>query len=163
MSEDRHGWDDVVDGQRGIFGGAEASVTGRGAMDDWIQARTQPSKEGLVIHLMCESCGSRRTVTPEYPELIAIKYGLQPHVAWAGTGVLHTPTVWGFDQRMNAWFPDAICPGACQQPLRPLITIAEADEALRRAQQSGWISPKTVQDMSKHCAAMQMRRLNGGG
>lgn len=154
-NRERFGWDDVVEGQRGIFGGAEASVTGRGAMDDWISARTQPTPEGLVIRLMCESCGTPREVTPEYAELIAIKYGLQPHVAFNGQGVLKHPTLWGFDQNHRAWFPDAKCP--CGMALRPLITVAEAGKALDVAVNSGWIPLKFVQDLSRFCAQMQQR------
>lgn len=153
----RDAWADVVETQRGIFGGAEAAISGKSAMEDWVSARTTPMAKGLKILFQCESCGHRLELVAEYPELIAIRAGLQPHVAFPpGTRVLIHPTVWGFDRDQNAWFPDVKCP--CGMPLRTFISVAEASAALVKAQDSAWISGQVVQQLSQHCA----RQRQGG-
>lgn len=148
---------DAIDHQQGIFDGAAPAINGASAMANYARAHTRPAQQGLIISFTCEGCGRPRDLVAEYPELIAIKYGLQPHVAYQGLQqrVVMNPTAWGYDQQHRMWFPDGRC--SCGWPARPLLSVTEAENALRLAQSSGWIPPQAVQQLSHHCDAMRQR------
>ena len=163
MSNDKFGWDDVLNSQQGIFGNDAPTINGGSAMTEFATARTTPTEQGLVVEMMCESDGRMRSMTIEYPELVAIKYGIQPQAAYGHivaqgksvpflTGQL---TALGYDQKAKRWFPDGRC--SCGAPLRPLISVAEAEGALRAAQAAPWIPVQTVNELSNHCARMAQR------
>jgi len=153
-------WSDISEKQQGIFG--EASLDGTSAMNEYNQAKTTVTPDGLEIRVHCENCGRQPAVTAEFPELIAIKYGLQPHVAYGpliaqGRKILQgQATAWGFDPAKKMWFPDAKCSG-CGWPVRPLISVGEAEAAIRAGQGSGWIPLAVVEQLSKYCFDLKSR------
>ena len=160
---EREYWDDIMGSQQGIFGNDAPSVAGNSAMTEFANARAVPTPEGLAISLQCERDGRPQTVVAEYPELIAIKYGISPHIAY-GQAVaqghkipyLNGPaTQWGYDPNMKRWFPNAAC--RCGAPIQPRISVAEAESALRAAQAAPWIEVAIVTQLSNFCAKMAGR------
>lgn len=143
----KYGFDDVIDAQRGIFGSAEASISGSSAMNDWSTPKSTPTEAGLAVDLQCEACGTPRRVTMEYPELIAIKYGLQPQAILPRLNIQCSQ--WGYDPSNRMWYPDARC--SCGMALRPMITVGEGDAALRIAQAQKWLKPEFVNQLSNVC------------
>jgi hypothetical protein len=131
-------------------------------VSDYARAKVKPTENGMLIEMTCEGCGKgRQLVVAEYPELIAIKYGLQPHVAYAplmqrGIKVLVAPVAWGYDQDHQAWFPDLKC--GCGWPQRPLIAVQEATSVLNAALSRGWLATSDEKQLSMHCHQMRQGR-----
>jgi hypothetical protein len=165
---DEHGFRNIVEGQQGIFDAAQPALGGDSAMASYAKATTSPTREGLKIEFQCENCGNGRILVAEWPELIACKYGLQPHVAYGplaqrGIQVVQSPAAWGYDQENQAWFPDLRC--RCSWPSRPLVSLQEIEQMLRAAVSRGFLSQIDNKKLSDHCFAMaqQMQQQGGGG
>lgn len=157
MSDKNH-FDDMgdLDGQQGIFGGADA-VTGRSAIDDVTRgARTQAQQDGYHIHHQCEGCGRHRDTIVEYPELIAVKYRVSPHLAYQGIRVpmMSGPLMqWGYDSQRDAWFPGQSC--ACNYGAKLLVTVSEATSVIDKALQRGWLPIDLYNQLAQRCHQVQ--------
>lgn len=153
---DKYGFEDIVDQEQGIFSDGSAGISTESAMTQFSKAKPEPNPEGIVYEVMCENCGPRKIVV-EWPELVAIRNGISPHVAYQGQSVLRgPPTVWGFDQGTQRWFPDIRC-GQCRWQFRMMVSMGEVDQGIRFATGKGWIQPAHVQQLSSLCAMVKQR------
>ena len=98
MKTNNWGFDDIVDSEQGIFSDGNAGIVKESAMTQFSRAKPVPTPEGVLYEVMCENCGPRKLAV-EWPELVAVRQGISPHVAYHGQPILRgPPTVWGFDQ-----------------------------------------------------------------
>jgi hypothetical protein len=108
--------------------------------------------------MSCRGCGRGVKLTVEYPELVAIKYSVAPHVAFANQpGVLNSPCQWAYSPRERAWWPNYPC-SHCRTPVAPLITADEAEKHLAEARRSSWIDPNGEQYCAKVCSAVSQQQ-----
>lgn len=156
MTKDRFGFEDVYDKQKGIFG-AE-TIDGSSAMDQYANAKSTPTEQGLLVQFTCEGCGKNINCVVTYPELFAIKHGVPAQNVYQGTQ-LAPNCAWGYDQNNNGWFPDLR--DSCNWPLRPIISAVEANNAINAGTQRGWLNLGAAQQLNARCA--QMRASMGGG
>jgi len=156
VAESKYGFEDIVDQQQGIFQDGSATIAAESAMTEFSKAKPHPAAEGMVYEVMCENCGPRK-IAVEWPEFVAIRQGISPHVAYQGQPVLRGPaTPWGFDQTHQAWFPDIRC-SSCQFQFRMMVTPSEIEQALGYATRRGWIALQAVQQLAQLCMAMKQR------
>lgn len=151
--QDKYGFDDIVDNQKGIFGSDCAGLCGS-AMDAFSQANGVPTPEGMVYEVTCENCGPRKIVV-EWPELIAIKSQISPHIAFQrAPNLVQQPTAWGFDARHQGWYPDVRC-RSCNWQFRMMVSPVEVERAIRVAISQGWIPEAAFGQIMNLCAQVK--------
>jgi len=160
MTQAFDGFGDLIEGDNGGSLGGD----GLKALDS---VRRRYTGDGMLVEVNCGSCGKARHCTIPWPEIIALKFNvnparvfsqvpqLRPYAAeWANTsqhagrGVLY------------AWYPSGLrC--RCGVPFnRPLITPAECESHLVEMRQRQAMSPQLEQQLSQICstASQQPRR-----
>ncbi|MDD5007591.1 MAG: hypothetical protein PHC68_04200 [Syntrophorhabdaceae bacterium] len=138
------GFGDIVSGHQGIFDGL-----GGQALKTHDSVHSEVTKDGLVLEFYCHGCGKPRQLVVEYPELIALRYGVNPAVAFRGqTRILATPINWRFVSEENAWKPDMTCDG-CAFHLFVRIAPSEPQKYLEAARQKGLLAPQYEQQLSQ--------------
>ncbi len=157
---EKYGFEDIMDSQRGIFGSDAASVASGSAMDAFQQAERVPTDAGMAYKVMCEN-GHPTQITVEWPELVAVKNMISPHIAYQGNPkILQQPVAWGFDAHTQQWFPDVKC-GQCGWPFRLMIPMSEIDSGIRYAIGKGLLPEMTARQLSGICQAVK-QRVSGG-
>lgn len=151
----------------GIFGSDTASMDN--ALTEFDAIRTQPTPQGIQVDMTCrqskltqaKGCGMPIRLLIEYPEAVAVKYNVQPHLVFGQMGgVLSKPVEWRYSDDMGAFFPLEKC--RCGALCAPHFTPAEAEAHLRVARERGWIDPASEQQLSKIAAqAAQIMRQRG--
>lgn len=164
MGNDKYGFDDIVDAQQGIFANGAASIADESAMASHSMVKSRPTQEGLVYDLSCPYCGERKPIVVEWAELIAVRHGISPHIAYQGRPVLKgPPTPWVFDPNEQGFFPDGAqdqrgMPCRCSNRIKLTITMQEIDGKLGAAQRNGLLNPEMVQQLSQLCMAVKQQR-----
>lgn len=142
---------------KGIFGAECALGDAMGAFES---AQTRSDKDGVMVKGACNRCGDGHKVVVEYAELIALKYGLSPHVAFHGTNVLQSPCAWMYDNDQHAWYPTGLrC--HCGETYTVYISSTEGEGHLRTARQRGFLPPQAEQQLSQHASQIS-QRMRGG-
>jgi len=145
---------DVVSGHQGIFDGL-----GGQALKTHDSVHSEVTLAGLVLEFYCHGCGKPRQLVVEYPELVALKYGVNPAVAFRGrSDILETPINWRFVAKENSWRPDMTCDG-CDFHLFVRIAPSEPGKYIESARQRGFLRPEKEQLYSALASqAAQMAR-----
>ena len=150
------GFGDVVSGHQGIFEGM-----GGQALKVHDSVHGEVTAEGLVLEFYCQGCGKPRQMVVEYSELIALKYGVNPAIAFQGqTKVLSSPINWRFVAKENAWRPDMTCDG-CDFHLFVRIAPGEPAKHIEAARQRGFLNPAVEQQLSQ-IASQAAQRARAG-
>lgn len=153
MAKNNYGYDDIIDSSKGIFGSDCAGLCGS-AMDAFSQANGNPTPEGVTYEVTCENCGPRKIVV-EWPEFIAIKNQISPHIAFQrAPQLVQSPTAWGFDARQQCWYPDVRC-RSCNWQFRMMVHPGEVERSLRIALSQGWIQDAAFAQVSGLCQQMK--------
>ena len=146
---------DVQEDVHGIFGADQPGM--EPGLKKHETVNVQPTKEGVVMQMSCQGCGRPTHMTVEWPEVVALKYGVNPVVAFrAHPGVVKYSTRWEFLPREHAWRPELKCSN-CQFwfPLR--ISPEEPERFLAAGRRHGFILPAGEQEVSRVAAmAAQM-------
>lgn len=149
-NDPNHGFGDVLGSTTGIFDG---TLGMRDAHAEHHRASVRPQPDGLHIAFQCQSCGTGKEVIAYWPEIVAITFGLQPHVAYAGLSLPVQVSEWRYDAKQKIWTPPSRC--TCGDWLLPALSPAEASHFLSIAEGSGWIN---AQQLKAVCA---QRRAQG--
>jgi len=148
---DYDGFGDVINGSSGIFGAEQAGlIPGLKAHDS---VHVKPTREGVVFQLSCQGCGKATHLTVEWPELVALKYGVDPAIAFRGhPRIIPNPTSWRWRPEDQAWSPNIKCSGhSCYWiPLR--IDFSEPEKYLKVARREGYINQRGEQLVSQIAA-----------
>ena len=139
----RNDWDtfqDVIEASNGVFDGSVGLKN-----HDSVKPFVTP--QGVALQFECQGCGNPKKLIVEYPEMIALKYGVNPEIAFRGIpGVLDEPTRWEFLPAEQSWRPDRRCPGCFWFPIR--IDPQEPERYLQMARRRGYINPAVEQKLS---------------
>ncbi|MCP4242344.1 MAG: hypothetical protein GY772_17455 [bacterium] len=140
---------DVRNTQTGIFGSEQAGLEPALRNHDAVTAK--PTSEGLVLQMTCQGCGVPTHITAEWPEVVALKYGVNPVVAFRQHRVLSDPTPWEFLPHEHAWRPALKC-SRCSFNLPVRIEPHEPEKHLAAARRAGFIN-RTGEDQVSRIAA----------
>lgn len=159
MSQDYDAFNDVTAGAFGIFGAEQAALDAGLKRHDSVQAI--PTQHGVIMQFSCQGCGRPTQLTVEWPEMIAIKYGVNPVMAYQQyPQALQEPVRWEWMQnhpdprkREFAWRPDLKC-RHCQYwyPLR--VERTEPEKYLAAGRAAGFVNQQLEGQLSQICAAV---------
>jgi hypothetical protein len=150
-------WDrmeDIVDASRGIY---ETS-----ALAEHEQVATGIGPEGVKISFRCQGCGDLIDLVLEWPEVISLKYGVDPAIAWRGKQqIVQEPMPFTFSHKEGAWAPMGKCGTPnCLWTYGIRIQTHEPERWLGQARRSGYIHPQREAQYSQYCDQLA-RQIRG--
>ena len=150
MSDNYDDFEDIIHNSFGIAEGA--GLDSAIADIDAVQARAMP--DGVAFEFRCQGCGRPRRLTLDYQELVALHFGLSPHVAYHNRPDLcPSPSEWSWraNERPASWGLHLQC-NRCHQYHYPLrLTPQEPKRYLDQARKAGFINPAGEQHYVHHC------------
>lgn len=158
MSKDEFdAFGDIINSQTGIFSDESASL--EPGLHNFDRAQTVETPQGVKVVMHCrqvvgsgQGCGRSIELTIEWPELVALKYGISPHAAYAGRAeIMNEPGEYRYSPRQQAWHPVQGCPN-CRTLVLVFVTAEEAEKHLTNARRQGWINPAGEQHASRVAA-----------
>jgi hypothetical protein len=146
---------DVVIGNRGIAEGQ--------ALSEHEQVHSAVTPEGPVLEFTCQGCGTPIQMTLEWPEVIALKYGIDPALCWRGQQqVVGNPMPFSYSSKENAWVPLGRCGnGACNWYYGIRIFPHEPERWLQQARRSRFIDTVVENQLSQYATAMANQARGG--
>lgn len=151
MASDYDAFGDVQNTQSGIFGSEQAGLEPALRNHDAVVAR--PSKAGVVLQMSCQGCGIPTHITTEWPEMVALKYGVNPVVAFRDHRIIKDPTPWEFLPHEHAWRPAMKC-SRCGFNLPVRIEPHEPEKYLAAGRRAGYINRQGEDEISKIAATV---------
>jgi hypothetical protein len=151
-SNNYDGFGDVLAQTQGVFGAEQAAL--QPGLKRHRTVHAQPAEEGVVLQFECQVCGQPSVITVEYPEVVALKYGVNPVIAFRNhPSMLKEPTRWEFSPSQNGWNPDITC-RACNANCKKdvLIEPHEPELMLAGARRRGFINAGGEHQVSAICA-----------
>ena len=93
---------DIVNTTTGVFGGE--------ALDEHHRVKAVPQAQGVLLEFTCQGCNAGIQLTLEWPEVIALKYGVDPALAFRGRqDIVGAPMSFAYKREEHAWMPNAKC------------------------------------------------------
>jgi hypothetical protein len=148
---------DVDADTQGVFSAEQAALRPGLKQLRTVHAVVRP--EGILMQFDCQVCGIPTVMMIEYPEVVALKYGVNPVIAFrAHPSILQEPTRWEFSPGATVndptgWRPDIKC---CQCNANAnkdfCIEQHEPELLLQGARRRGYINPAGEQQISQICA-----------
>jgi len=136
---------DVVRNNRGIFGDA---------LEEHDKVEARPMPDGVHVEFQCEGCGSSTRVVIEWPEIIAMRYMVNPIYAFRGRpDIVQSPMSWTYNVTEQAWMPEARCQHKCNFFYGIRVLPQEPARWLEAARRGGFAYPHE-EAISKGCAAL---------
>jgi hypothetical protein len=160
MPNDEETFNDVIDAQRGIFGADAPGLAPALANHDG--HRKSPSADGMQIMFECSRCGGRRSLMVEWPELVAMRFGVPPGFAYQRTpGIMRGVVLdWKWDAQDQVWWPELTCPG-CHRRLLTGVSPAEIESSLTAGRSRGWLPEQAFQQFAQ-IASQAAQAARGG-
>lgn len=111
-------------------------------------------RDGVALEFACRGCAVPKEVVLEWPEVIALKYGIDPALAFrANPNVIAHPTHFQYNAEEGGWVPDIRCP-SCNFGLAVVVAPDEPERWLASARRSNAISPQAEQQLSQFVASV---------
>ncbi len=149
---DYDAFEDVIGSYNGVFGATEAGLDA--GLKNHEQVQAKPTKHGVVLQLSCQGCGKPTQMLIEWPEMVAIKYGVNPAIAFRGRpGMVQNATRWEFKPGEGAWRPDLRC-SHCQFHFPVRVFPSEPERFLAAGRRAGFINPQGEHLVANICAQM---------
>lgn len=162
MANQNNSWDsfgDVDVDTQGVFGAEQAALRPGLKQLRTVHAVVRPN--GILMQFDCQVCGTPTVMSIEYPELVALKYGVNPVIAFQGQPkMLKEPTRWEFAPGASindptGWRPDIKCSQCNANAGKDLcIEQHEPELLLKGARQRGYIDEGAEAQISNHCASV---------
>jgi hypothetical protein len=107
-------------------------------------------RDGVALEFACRGCATPKEFVLEWPEVIALKYGIDPALAFrAHQNVIVRPTHFEFKADDGGWVPvDDRCP-TCNFVYAVVVGPDEPERWLASARRSGAINPQTELQLSQ--------------
>jgi hypothetical protein len=150
MTVDHDNFSDLIGQSKGIFGGSDANIAGpEGGLESFDKPTTTPTPEGVAVGMSCRGCGRPAQLMVEYPELVAIKYGVSPPTAYRSLpqAPMREVVEWRYSTTQQGWFPIKTC-AHCGTLCAPIFSPEEAEAHLGRARRNGWTREQAEKDLS---------------
>lgn len=125
----------------GIFSGDAA--------ERFERPRGRIEKDGYYIAHHCVHCHRFRNLMISYPELVAVKYGIEPHFYASRLPMFQLPipqdmSPWHLDTPTGRWYPHNQCTN-CGKVTKLAMTQSEAGTIINNAASQGIIHPQALQ------------------
>ncbi len=160
MSDQFDRFGDYINDSKGIFSdGLGAMGDGLERFDRVIHQIAGPG-DGLLAHVVvemaCRHCGNQRQITVEWPELVAIRVGVNPFQVFRSDAQLRRfasnwvlANVPGEPQ----WMPDddSVRCRYCHQLVQPHFSSRECLHILADMTRKHWLSPSDEEYVGKVC------------
>jgi hypothetical protein len=132
------------------------------ALAEHEQVGTKVGPDGVKLSLRCQGCGNTIDILLEWPEVIALKYGLDPLLAWRGQQrIVETPMQFTFSKDEASWAPMGKCEEAnCHWAYGIRIGVHEPENWLGQARRANFLHPQHEAQLSQYCDQLA-RRLRG--
>lgn len=148
---------DVDADTQGVFGPEQAGLRPGLKQLRTVHAVVQP--DGIWMQFDCQVCGAPTVMLIEYPEMVALKYGINPVVAFRNyPDMLKSPTRWEFSpgndiSNPTGWRPDIRC-SQCNANTNKDFCIEqhEPELLLAAARRKDYLVPEGEQYVSRICA-----------
>lgn len=154
VDEDRKNeWQDIEQSHHGIFGAENAGL--QPTLKDHDAVVAQVERDGLLLKFCCDGCGAETTLLVEWPELVALKYGLNPaHAFQNRPGIIAgRPMDWSYDTDEQRWKPHAQCRAKCRTfHYGVRLTPDEPERYLQQGRRARYINAAGEQQISTLCA-----------
>ena len=143
---------DVTYSEQGIFGTGFGGTDS--ALDENERVRHKLVREGVEYTFRCPGCGMTTKLTLEWPELVALKFGLNPALVFQhNRGFVDKPMSWSPDKDERAWKPDARCE-KCNYYYGLRISPDEPERRLKAARRARLINPNGERAVTQLCQQM---------
>jgi hypothetical protein len=152
MSDDqKHQFADLYE-QTGIFHPHNAGLMPTLAQHDGVTHAIHP--EGCKTRLNCPSCGVPIEITIEWPEIVAMKYGVNPYQVYAqgqyASLIQGQPISWKFVAGEQAWTPEMKC-SQCSWASGLRVRPNELEPWLTEGRRRGYFNPNVEKQLSLLC------------
>jgi hypothetical protein len=134
------------------------------ALAEHDQVTHRVGKEGVALSFACRGCAMNKEMLIEWPEIISLKYGIDPALAYRNhPNIIARPTRYEFKAEDGGWVPDERCT-ACDWRLAIVIGPDEPERWLAIGRRNGAIHPQAEQQLSQfvsgiaNAARQQMAR-----
>jgi hypothetical protein len=146
--------DDITNSSLGIF-----ETT---ALAEHEQVQTKISQDGVMLSFRCQGCGDTIDMLLEWPEVIALKYGIDPLLAWRGKQqVVESPMQFTFSKEEASWAPMGKCSTSnCRWAYGIRIGTQEPERWLGQARRANYLHPQAEAQLSQYCDGFA-RQLRG--
>jgi hypothetical protein len=159
VSDEYDRFGDVIQASEGIFAG------GMGAIDDGLKkfdsASHQVRQDGVLVEMQCRGCGRPKHMLVEWPEIVAIRCNVSPHVAYGQQPQLQRfASAWrpALAQSEPSWVPEGAACNWCQQLVQPVFTVAECYRLILKAKESQAISEQDEMQLGNICMSAAQRQ-----
>ena len=146
-------FNDVKNHTQGIFSADTAALLPALQKHDSVYSKV--ARDGLVLEFYCDGCGRPTRLEIEWPELVALKYGLNPAQVFRGRqGILSGQAMdWSFDTEEARWKPHAQC-RHCEFHFGVRLSPDEPERYLVQGRRSRYINTAGEQQVSQLCAQL---------
>jgi hypothetical protein len=150
--QDNNPFDDVAENQRGIFGDDCAGLCP--ALSNYDTNKKAAQQDGLAMQFDCQRCGSSKIIVVEWPEMLALRAGVPPAVAYQGvSGLMQGPPLdWKWDSQERVWWPNRTCSG-CHQALVVALAPEDVQQHVDIARSRALFPPQMEKACAQMCAA----------
>lgn len=152
MSDNFDRFGDVIQGSEGIFAG------GMGAIDDGLKqfdkANSEVRADGVLVEMQCRGCGRPKHLLVEWPEIIAIRCNISPHVAFSQVQELQrfaSPWRLAHGQNEPHWVPEGASCNRCGTLVQPMFSVAECYKLIARAKQQNVLQQNDEVQIGQIC------------
>jgi hypothetical protein len=137
---------------------------GNGAMGDGLcsydKVVHQVVQSGLANEFQCRNCGAPIRLVVEWPEIIAIRCGISPHLAYQGNHRFSSfaQNKWRkADKRCgDYWVPEGIKCNKCGKEVYVLLSSGECAAHINKGKQKS-VVPAYERELGAYALAMQKR------
>lgn len=158
MSDIKDDFSDIIQKNRGMFGGEHATLDDALGTLDNVQEAVR--SDGVAFELTCHGCKRPQQYTLGYPEVIALKFRIDPSIAFTRPSptlkspqqVCPNPSVWAPVPQKGELLCQDKCP--CGWKLRIALDFNEPEKYLRKARQRGYLQPQMEGPVQQHCQAL---------
>lgn len=155
MSDIKDDFSDIIAKNRGMFAGEHATLDDALGTLDNVQDAVRP--DGVAFELTCHGCKRPSQYVVEYPEMIALKFRIDPSIAFTrrSNALAHpqqacpNPSTWAPVPQKGELLCQDKCP--CGWKLRIALTFNEPEKYLRQARQRGYLGPQMEGPIQAHC------------
>lgn len=160
-NDEKHQFADLYE-QTGIFHEHNAGLMPTLSQHDGVSHKIQP--EGCKTIFNCPSCGVPIEITLEWPEIVAMKYGVNPYQVY-GQGqysglISGQPISWKFVAGEQAWTPEMKC-AQCSWASGLRVKQPELEPWLAEGRRRGYINPAAEKDVSHLCEQIAAQIRSG--
>lgn len=134
-------------------------IFGFGGIDDAIgqhdKVDVDVTAQGVNFKVRCQGCPSGLSILYPYVDIIALKYGISPHMAYARRpDITQTPSAWEYLPNEATWRPSALRCTKCGWHVALRLRQSEPEAFLKQARAMKYIHAAGEESISRFLDSM---------